>query len=161
MSFVSSFLFYWHGLSLLLCLVPQPWPKTSWKNGWGVTSAALPRCCLGCSTRPTRFLPVLFLPGREGVSARPMLLGKTLRKSVCRAVCKFQGAALPALPSIRGIIFATVWLKVDFFKKANPPRDGCLREFTLPDVNERVDFSRPGITHIKTIDISKCMDICT
>lgn len=48
-----------------------------------------------------------------------------------------------------------------FLKKANPPRDDCLREFTLPDVNERVDFSRPGITHIKTIDISKCMDICT
>lgn len=34
-----------------------------------------------------------------------------------------------------------------------------MREFLLPDVTRGVDFSRPGITHIRTIDISKCMDI--
>lgn len=57
---------------------------------------------------------------------------------------------------------AESWFKKNQTKKrANQPWDDCLREFTLPDVNEWVDFSRPGITHIKTIDISKCMDICT
>lgn len=87
-SFLFSF-FGGDGLALLHCPVPQPWPETSLKNWWGVTSAALPCCCSRCLTRLTCFLSVLFLPRREGISSRPMLLGKTLCNSICRAVCEF------------------------------------------------------------------------
>lgn len=34
-----------------------------------------------------------------------------------------------------------------------------MRDLVLPDGTQGVDFSRPGITHTRTIDISKCMDI--
>lgn len=120
--------------------------------------------CLGVAwdAKQDLFLISSLSPGREGASSCPTLPGKTFCSSICRAVCEFERSVLRALPSVHAIIFATMWLKVDYLKKrANRPWDDCLREFMLPDVNERVDFSRPGVTHIKTIDIIKCMDICT
>lgn len=36
---------------------------------------------------------------------------------------------------LRVVIFATMWLEAEF-KKANPSKDDCLRDFTLPDVKE-------------------------